>query len=106
MIEISNSSTPFCAYLGALLSVVKNVPVKPTIFPTNTILDTLGEEEEEEDSSEPSSNGDHGEESRAYRPSGSGGGSSDPPMTRSRRNAHGNSIDDTLMVRFPVLHWL
>jgi hypothetical protein len=103
MIDITNSSAPFLAYFGALLSVVKtSFPAKPTVFPVNLVLDTFPEEEDEEGPADPSSDSDHGNRSRTYRPSGGGGGSSDPSVTRSRRSAEGDNADNSLMVCFPA----
>jgi hypothetical protein len=44
-ISIQESSEPFRAFLGAILSVVKNVPVKSSIYNPNIELDTIGEEQ-------------------------------------------------------------
>ena len=41
MISIDNSSLPFRALLGAILSVVKKIPVGPTNFSPNIKLDTI-----------------------------------------------------------------
>lgn len=46
MINIDDSSVPFRALFGAMLSVVKNVPVEPTEFNPNMELDTLKEQDE------------------------------------------------------------
>jgi hypothetical protein len=48
MISIDDSSVPFRALLGAILSVVKKVPVEPTEFNPNMELDTLVEEPEDD----------------------------------------------------------
>jgi hypothetical protein len=101
MIDIKNSSAPFCPHFGALLSVVKSFPAKPTVFPGNLVLDTFPEEEEEEDPADPSSDGDHGDSSSTYKPPGGGGGSSDLPMTHSHR-AEGGNADNSMMVCFPA----
>ena len=45
MISIDNSSEPFRALLGAILSIVKKVPVEPTEFNPNIELDTIVEED-------------------------------------------------------------
>lgn len=46
MINIDHSSVPFRALLGAILSVVKNVPVEPTKFDPNIELDNVVEDED------------------------------------------------------------
>jgi len=46
MISIENSSVPFRALLGAILSVAKKVPVEPTEFNPNMELVTIDEEED------------------------------------------------------------
>jgi hypothetical protein len=68
-------------------------------------LDTFPEEEDEEDPADPPSDGGHGDRSLTYRPSRGGGGSSDPPVTRSRRRAEGDNVDNSLMVCFPAPRW-
>ena len=47
MINIDNSSVPFRALLGAMLSAVEKVPVEPTEFNPNMELDTLVQEQDE-----------------------------------------------------------
>ncbi|KIL55381.1 hypothetical protein M378DRAFT_634291 [Amanita muscaria Koide BX008] len=47
MISIDGSSVPFRALLGAILSVVRKVPVEPTEFNPNMELDTIVEERDE-----------------------------------------------------------
>ena len=46
MISVDDSSVPFRALLGAILSVVKKVPVEPTEFNPNMELDTLVQEQD------------------------------------------------------------
>jgi hypothetical protein len=101
MIDMKNSSAPFRAYFGALLSIVKNIPAKPTIYPTGLVLDMFPEEEEDEDPADESpyepSDGESG-------PSAGGGDSSRSPMIRSRRKAQGDDVNDAdngLMVCSP-----
>ena len=105
VLEIVNSSIPFRAYLGALLSVVKNVPVQQSSFPVDAELDTL-EEDPDEDEDEAVSDGDHGYTSDEYKPPGGGSadgaGATTPPMTRSHRGAGGGNGDSELMVCFPM----
>ncbi|EDR11560.1 uncharacterized protein LACBIDRAFT_313890 [Laccaria bicolor S238N-H82] len=47
MISIDHSSVPFRALLGAIMSVVRNVPVEPNEFNPNMELDTLFEQQDE-----------------------------------------------------------
>lgn len=61
MLHIANSSIPFRAYLGALLSIVKGLPVAPPIFSIDNILETLPEADQDmDDDSFPNSNGEDG----------------------------------------------
>jgi hypothetical protein len=46
MCSIENSSAPFRAFLGAMLSVLKGVPVQPSIFDSDMELDCIPEEED------------------------------------------------------------
>jgi hypothetical protein len=63
MLDIVDSSVPFRAYFGSVLSVLKQVPVKPTVLPADLVLDTLQEEDDDDDgeSGDSSSDGDHGD---------------------------------------------
>ena len=45
--SINNSSVPFRALLGAILSVVNKVPVEPSEFDPDMKLDTVAEEQDE-----------------------------------------------------------
>ena len=49
VLDIANSSIPFRALLGAVLSVVREFPVEATTFPADAILDTFPEEDYAED---------------------------------------------------------
>src|ERR1700728_733577 len=44
LISIENSSEPFRAFLGAILSVIKGVPVDPSEYSPDMELDTITEE--------------------------------------------------------------
>ena len=56
-VEIADSSLPFRAYLAALISIVKDVPVKQTVFPADIELDILEQKPDEDDTvSESNSN--------------------------------------------------
>ena len=73
MIDISD---PFRAYLGATLSVIRNIPVRPTALPVNAIMDTLPEDERHEEEDAEPSNDDSDNESGSYTPSSNGTGCS------------------------------
>ena len=47
-ITIRDSSEPFRAFLGAILSVVKDVPVERSAYSSDMELDTIIEEEEDD----------------------------------------------------------
>jgi hypothetical protein len=100
VLEIANSSIPFRAYLGALLSVIEDFPVLQTVFAANPILETLPEDSDEDDSVSESES----DESHEYRPPGgasaSGNGTASPPVTRSRGRVNDGHGDPELMVRF------
>src|ERR1700731_2519349 len=83
MISIEDSSVPFRAFLGAILSIVKGIRVAPSEFNPEMQLDTIIEDRDEG----PLPEGDIDDNSGAY-PSGSNKGISiNPPMTRSRARA-------------------
>jgi len=85
-ISIQESSEPFRAFLGAILSVVKDVPVESSAYNPDIKLDTI--EKEKDDGS--------GE----YQGS-SGRGADNPPMTRScDRNSRGNTESELLVHTF------
>jgi len=92
LITMEDSSVPFRAFLGAILSVVKGVVVEASVFDDSQILDTIDEEEVEEESSS-TSDADHG--SGEYR-GRSGQGSGSGPITC--RRAQGPSNEAALMV--------
>jgi hypothetical protein len=50
VLEMANSSVPFRACLGALLSVMENAPVRQTVFAVDSVLETLNEDPDEDDS--------------------------------------------------------
>jgi hypothetical protein len=76
MIDISNSSLPFRTFLGATLSVIRNIPVRPTVLPVNAIMDMLPEDERnEERDAEPSDDDSDDESGSSYTPSTHGAGS-------------------------------
>ena len=96
MISIEDSSVPFRALLGAILSVVNNVPVEPTQFNPNMELDTLVEEPEDEG---PLTEDEINDDGSAY--SASSGGeeiTNDPLNTRNRHRTSQRKAESGLMV--------
>jgi hypothetical protein len=86
-ISIQESSEPFRAFIGAILSVVKDMPVESSAYNTDIPLDTIEEEQDDID-----------DDSGEYPGSSMGGTDTGPPMTRSRdRNSRGN-IESELLV--------
>ena len=93
-ISIQESSEPFRAFLGAILSGVKDVPVKSSAYNPNIQLDTI--EEEQDDGALPEYDIDDGP--GEYQGSSVRGTDTGSPMTRSRdRNSRGN-IKSKLLV--------
>jgi len=80
MISIEDSSEPFRAFLGAILSVIKDVSVEPSAFDLDMELDTIIEEDEG-----PLPEDDVHDSSGAYPGSLSEGTLTNPPMTRSNK---------------------
>jgi hypothetical protein len=88
MISIEDSSVPFRAFLGAILSIVKDVRVEPSEFNPEMQLDTIIEDTDEG----PLPEDDIDDGSGAYPGSSSRGISTDPPMTRGcARAGHENA---------------
>ena len=88
ILNIHNSSIPFCACLGAVLSEVRNFPVEPTTFPADATLDILPP---------PPDNDDDDDKSGEYELSAHGNSPSDRPLACSRSKATG---EYNLMVSF------
>lgn len=88
-ISIQESSEPFRAFLGAILSVVKDVPVESSAYNPNIELDTIEEEQDDiDDGSE-------------YQDSSGSGADTGSSMTRSRdRNSRGNTESDLFVHTF------
>ena len=83
-ISIQESSEPFRAFLGAILSIVKDVSVESSAYNTDIQLDTIEEE--------------HGDSSGEYQCNSGRGADTGPPMTRSRdRNSCGNTESELLV---------
>ena len=93
MISIDDSSVPFRALLGAILSVVKKVPVEPTEFNPNMELDTLVQKQAEGPS--PEDDIDYGS---ADSPSLGEEIANDPPNTRNRHRTGQRKAESGLMV--------
>ena len=97
-ISIDDSSEPFRAFLGAILSVVEDVQVERSVYDSNMQLDTI--EEEEDDG--PLSEHDIDDNSGPYSGSSDRGVANHLPMTRSRGRDGDDKSDSELLVR-PVL---
>ena len=89
MPNVKESSETFRAFIGAVLSVVKDVSVESSPYNPNIELDTIEEE------------GDDGPLSEREYQDSSGTGAITPPITRSRdRNSCGNTESDLLVHTF------
>jgi hypothetical protein len=96
-ISIQESSEPFRAFLGAILSVVKDVPVESSAYNPNMKLDTI--EEEQDDGPLPEYDIDDG--SGEYQGSSGRGADTGPPMAHSHdRNSRGNTESELLVHTF------
>src|SRR5579863_9074025 len=92
-ISIEESSEPFRAFLGAILSVVKDMPVEPCAYNPNIELDTI---EKEQDGGPLPEYG-----SGEYQVSSGRGADTGSPMTHSRaRNSRGNTESELLVHTF------
>jgi len=98
-ISIEDSSEPFRAFLGAVLSVTKGVSVKSSAFNPDMQLDTIIEDEDEGASYEGGIDGGSG----AYQGSSSKRSATDPPMTRTRDRAGHENAEPELTVCPPLL---
>jgi hypothetical protein len=86
MMSIEDSSEPFRAFLGAILSVVKGVTVQPSPFNLDVELDGVTEEVEVEDP-DIVPGGDIDDSSGTYRGRSSTETETEPRMTRARKRA-------------------
>jgi hypothetical protein len=93
-IAIKDSSEPFRAFLGAILSVVKGVPVECSTYSSDMQLDII--EEEEDDGLFPKD--DVVDDSGAYQGSSGGRATTSYPATRSRE--HENTESDLIVRLF------
>ncbi|KAF8351826.1 hypothetical protein F5887DRAFT_1068226 [Amanita rubescens] len=92
-ISIEDSSKPFRALFGAILSVVKTVPVAPSFFNREMELDIVLEEQDEGPLPENDIN-----DGSAYSPSSEEEMTNDPPNTRNRHRAGQKKAESGLMI--------
>jgi hypothetical protein len=90
--SIENSSKPFRAFLGAILSVLKAAPVEPSVFNPDMELDFIPDDE-------PLPEDDIDDCSGTYRGASSTSVSLKAPMTRSRGTTGREAAESGLMVR-------
>ena len=86
-ITIEDSSEPFRAFLGAILSVIEGAPVERSAYSSDMELDII--EEEEDDGPLPEDDID--DDSGAYRGSSGRRATTSRPATRSRGNENTES---------------
>jgi hypothetical protein len=91
-ISIQDSSEPFRAFLGAILSVVKDVPVDPSAYSSDLELDTI---EQDGDNDPFPKHGDSGE----HRGSSDGSATTRKPATGSRVHDEYENTKSELIVR-------
>jgi len=84
--SIEDSSEPFRAFFGAILSVIKGVAVEPSPFNPDMELDIIIEED------------DIGDSSGAYPGSSSTGTATDLPLTRGRKRARDEGSGDDIII--------
>jgi hypothetical protein len=92
-INIKDSSEPFRAFLGAILSVLKGAHIEPSTFNPDMQLDTIIEETDDG----PLPEDDIDDHSGAYPGSSSKDGATELPMTRYRSRAGRNNAEPGLM---------
>ena len=93
MISIDDSSVPFRALLGAILSVVKKVPAEPTEFNPRMKFDALVKEQDEGPSAD-----DDIDDGSPYSASSGEEIMKNPPNTRSRHRTGQRKAESGLMV--------
>ena len=91
--SIEDSSEPFRAFLGAILSVIKGVAVEASAFNPDMELDTIIEDDKDPGILPEDDIGD----------SSSTGTAKDPPLTCGRKRARDEGTESGLMVR-PCLY--
>ena len=100
MTSIKDSSEPFRAFLGAILSVIKGVTVEPSAFDPKMGLDTI-EDDDDDDDDDPGSI--LPEDIAEVCPGSSNTGT---PPTRGRKRAREEGTESDLMVRpFLCQYW-
>jgi hypothetical protein len=92
-ITIRDSSEPFRAFLGAILSVVKDVPVERSAYKSDMKLDIITEEEDDSPLPEDDIDGGLG----AYQDSSGGMATTSRPATRSRAHDEHENTESELM---------
>jgi hypothetical protein len=95
--SIENSSKPFRAFLGSILSVVEDFPVACSTYSPDMQLDTIEEEDDDDDHSQ--ENDDDG--SGPYRGRLGGGAAAGHSTTRSQTHDGRENTESDLMVRLP-----
>ena len=94
-ISIQDSSEPFRAFLGAILSVVEDVPVEPSAYRSDMELDTI----EGAGDDGPLPEGDIDDDSGEYLGSPDQGATASKPATRSRVHDEYEDTESELIVR-------
>jgi hypothetical protein len=94
--SIENSSEPFRAFLGAILSVVKGVPVESSAYNSDMEFDTI----KEKANKGPLPEHDIDDGSESYQGSSGGGAATGRPMTRAH-GRHENTEFDLMVRAFP-----
>jgi len=94
-ISIENSPEPFRAFLGAILSVVKDVPVEPSMYSQDMELDIITEDDDEGPLPEDDIDDDSGD----YRGGSNGSVTTGNPLTRSRVQDEDENSESELIVR-------
>jgi hypothetical protein len=103
LISIENSSEPFRAFIGAILSVIKGIPVEPSEYSPDMELDIILEEHDDG----PLSENDLDDGSGEYQGDPDVSVSTSRPFTRSRAQNENVDVESKLIVRpFLIIHAL
>jgi hypothetical protein len=94
MISIEGSTILFRAFLGAILSEIKEVRVDPSTFDPHMELDTIAEQQDGDPG--PLCEDDITDGSGPYRGSSSKGTATESPLTR-RRTRDGSNVSDLMV---------
>ena len=97
-ISIEDSSEPFRAFLGSILSVVRDFPVAGSTYSPDMQLDTIEEDDDHDDHSQEDDDDDN---SRLYRHSLGGVAAASRPTSRSQTLHGRQNTEPDLMVRLP-----